>query len=229
MSKRAQLLYTVSRSCIRAYASLFLRLDVQWRAPLPAGPKIIAANHPSCSDPVLIAVLSPEPLKLLVIREAFIAPLFGAYMRWSEHIPVTLGAGKSALEAGLKALRAGDSLALFPEGWISPQTGGYNRPHSGAVRLALAAGAPVIPVGIHILRERNWIVHAHIGERETVGYWYWHGPYTITVGEALHFTGDAENRATVNAATEALMARIIALAEESEARYRAPSHKQSAR
>lgn len=228
MSKRAQLLYTLSRACIRGYAALLLRLDVQWRAPLPSGPKIIAANHPSCSDPFLIAVLSAAPLKLLVMREAFIAPLFGAYMRWAEHIPVTLGEGGPALEAGLARLRAGDSLALFPEGWISPQTGGYNRPRSGAARLALATSAPVIPVGIHLLRERNWIVRAHIGERETVGYWYWRGPYTITVGEPLVFEGDVENRASVNAATETIMGQIVALANESETRFRARKGKSPA-
>ena len=220
MSKRAQILYTLSRACIRGYAALMLRLDVAWHAALPAGPKIIVANHPSCSDPFLIAVVSPEPLKLLVFREAFIPPVFGTYMRWSGHIPVTLGHGAPALEAGLERLRAGDSLALFPEGWISPQTGGFNPTRSGAARLALAAGAPVIPVGIHLLRERNWVVRAALGGRETVGYWYWRGPYTMTVGQALTFEGDVEDRALVNATAQTIMEAIIALATESETRYR---------
>ncbi len=224
MSKRAQLLYNMTRMCIRTYAALLLRLDVHWYAPLPAGPKIIVANHPSCSDPLLLTALSTEPLKILVIREAFIAPLVGAYMRWSEHIPVTLGEGGPAMETSLTCLRAGDSVALFPEGWVSPQTGGYHRPRSGAARLALATGVPVIPVGIHILRARNWITRAHIGERDTVGYWYWRGPYTVTVGEPLYFEGDVEDRATVQAATGTIMARISALAEESEMRYRAHSY-----
>ena len=227
MSKRAQLLYAATRACMRAYAALMLQLDVHWHAPLPPGPKIIAPNHPSCSDPPLLAMLSAEPLKLLVVRESFITPIFGTYMRWSEHVPVTVGQGGPALDISLARLRAGHSLALFPEGWISPQTGGYNRPRSGAVRLALIAGVPIIPVGLHILRERNWIVRSHIGERDTVGYWYWRGPYTITVGEPLYFEGDVEDHATVNAATATLMARIIALAEESEARYLAQQGKKS--
>lgn len=219
MSKRADILYTVSRACIRAYAALLLRLDVHWHAPLPTGPKIIAANHPSCSDPLLIAVTSTEPLRLLVFREAFILPVIGTYMRWSGHIPVTLGEGGPALEAGLARLRAGDSLALFPEGWISPQTGGFNRLHSGVARLALATGAPVIPVGIHLLREHNWVIRAHLGGRETVGYWYWRGPYTMTVGEPLTFEGDVEDRALVTSTAETIMEAIVALAAESEERY----------
>ncbi len=220
MSRRARILYTLGRACIRAYAAVMLRLDVQWHAPLPSGPKIIAANHPSCSDPFLIAVVSAKPLKLLVFREAFLLPVFGTYMRWSGHIPVTLGEGGPALEAGLARLRAGDSLAMFPEGWISPQTGGFNRPRSGVARLALATGAPVVPVGIHLLRERNWVIRGHLGGRETVGYWYWRGPYTMTVGEPLTFEGDVEDRTLVTTTAETIMEAIIALAEESEARYR---------
>ncbi len=229
MSRRERLLHTVMRTLVRGYSALMLKLDVKWDAPLPPGPKLIVANHPSCTDPFLVGTLTREPVKLLVIREAFITPVFGWYMRSAGHIPVTLGEGGPAFAATLAQLQAGSSVALFPEGWVSPQTGGYNRARSGAARLALSTGAPVIPVGIYMPREHNFVIRSRIGTRDTVGYWYWRGPYTMTVGEALRFAGDVENRAEVNAVTEQIMARIIALAEASEARQNAREGQRYAR
>jgi 1-acyl-sn-glycerol-3-phosphate acyltransferase len=53
---------------------LTLHLDVQQHVTLPAGPKIIAANHPATTDPFYLLGLMDEPLTLLVTEMAFHAP-----------------------------------------------------------------------------------------------------------------------------------------------------------
>jgi 1-acyl-sn-glycerol-3-phosphate acyltransferase len=160
-----------------------LKLDVLWYAPLPAGPKLIVANHPSISDPFYLALLSLQPIKILIIDNPFSVPLFGAYLRRSGHVPVVPGNGQTAFAKARQLLEAGHSVALFPEGWVSPPEGGFNPPRTGAARLALLTGVPVVPVGIYLPRERNHVVSATINGKRTVGHWYLRGPYSAYQSE----------------------------------------------
>jgi 1-acyl-sn-glycerol-3-phosphate acyltransferase len=195
-----------------------LNMDIHWKAPLPVGPKLIVANHPSISDVSYLSLLSPQPIKLLIIESPFLLPVLGTYLRWCGHVPVVLDNGRAAFEEAYRLLEMGDSVALFPEGWVSPQEGGFNLPRTGAARLALLTGVPVVPVGIYLPRERNWVISANVGDRRTVGYWYLRGPYSMTVGQPLHFEGDVEDRGLVASVSDRIMRRIISLAHESELR-----------
>jgi 1-acyl-sn-glycerol-3-phosphate acyltransferase len=195
-----------------------LKVDIHWKAPLPAGPKLVVANHPSISDVLYLSLLSPQPIKLLIIESPFLVPVLGTYLRWSGHVPVVHGYGRAAFEEAYCLLEAGNSVALFPEGWVSPQRGGFNPSRTGAARLALLTGVPVVPVGIYLPRERNWVVSVNVGDRRTVGYWYLRGPYSMTVGQPLHFEGDVEDRGLVASVSDSIMRRIISLAHESELR-----------
>jgi 1-acyl-sn-glycerol-3-phosphate acyltransferase len=195
-----------------------LKLDVLWYAPLPAGPKLIVANHPSISDPFYLALLSLQPIKILIIDNPFSVPLFGAYLRRSGHVPVVPGNGQTAFAKARQLLEAGHSVALFPEGWVSPPEGGFNPPRTGAARLALLTGVPVVPVGIYLPRERNHVVSATINGKRTVGHWYLRGPYSVTVGQALRFEGGVNDRDHVAAVSDRIMQRIVSLAYQSERR-----------
>jgi 1-acyl-sn-glycerol-3-phosphate acyltransferase len=213
-----KLLYSLGRTIIRIYTRMMLKLDILWQAPLPAGPKLIVANHPSASDPFYLALLSPRPIKILIIDNPFAVPVLGAYLRRSGHVPVIPGNGRLAFEQARRLLETGRSVALFPEGWISPQQGGFNSPRTGAARLALLTDVPVVPVGIYLPRARNRTITAHINGKHTVGYWYLRGPYSMTVGHALHFEGDCGDRACVTFVTNSIMRQITALAHQSEQR-----------
>lgn len=215
---KQNLLYLVARNLILLYARLMLHLDISWHAPFPAGPKLIVANHPSTTDPIYLALLCVQPITLLLIEYPFLVPLLGTYLRWSGHIPVIPGHGRSAFDAAHRLLQRGRSIALFPEGDISPQQGGFHRPHTGAARLALLTGAPVVPVGIYLPRERNRAIPFSRAGRHSMGYWYPRGPYSLTVGEALRFDGDAEDHSHVTAVSDHIMQRIISLAQEGEQR-----------
>ncbi len=146
--------YKLGRKLICLYAQFLLKMDVFWQAHLPAGPKLIVANHPSTTDPFYLLTLFPQPLSILIIEHAFKAPLFGGILRLSGHIPVLSADRHSAFDAAHRQLCDGQSVAIFPEGDLSPRQGGSLPAHSGAARLALMTGAPVIPIGIYFQRER---------------------------------------------------------------------------
>ena len=224
-------LHRLSRWLVASFARVMLKLDVHRHGPPLEGQKLLVANHPSCTDPFLISLVDPQPVRLLIVEEAFVVPVFGALLRKLGHIPVTVGEGRPAFDGALRRLQAGDSVALFPEGWISPRLGGYNRPQTGTARLALMTGVPVVPVGIYLPRERNWVVSRMTNGRHTVGYWYLRGPYGMTVGEPMTFEGSVDDRERVREVTASIMRRIIRLAAESEQRVtgQAPLQRRIAR
>jgi 1-acyl-sn-glycerol-3-phosphate acyltransferase len=212
------LLYRTGQILIGLYARVMLDLDVQGLDELPGGAKIIAANHPSTTDPFLLVALIAEPVSILIHDTLFRVPLFGAYLRQVGHIRVVPGDGRPALEQARRQLAAGRSVVVFPEGGISPLEGGFHPPHSGVARLALASGAPVIPMGLHLPRERIRLVPTTVQGRPDVARWYLEGPYAVTVGRPLYFRGEVDDRARVRQVAAEVMQRIAALAHESARR-----------
>jgi 1-acyl-sn-glycerol-3-phosphate acyltransferase len=129
-----------------------LRVSGDVPAALRDGPLILAANHVSPVDPIVLtaachrAGLAP---RFLATGGVFRAPLVGAVMRHCGHIRVdrrTAGVAQ-ALPAAVAALRAGSVVLVYPEGrigldpWMWPERG-----KTGAARMAAASGAPVLPV-----------------------------------------------------------------------------------
>jgi 1-acyl-sn-glycerol-3-phosphate acyltransferase len=152
---RMNLFYKTGRGIIRLYSRLMLNLDIRWNGDVPAGPKIFVANHPSATDAFILHLLSREPMRVLIVSTAFSFPLFGAFIRRAGQIPVLPGEGGRAMDQAKACLEAGYSVGMFPEGDFSPQAGGFREPRSGAARLALSTGVPVVPVGIYLPRERS--------------------------------------------------------------------------
>lgn len=187
---------------------------------MPKGAKILAVNHPSTNDPAFITALSGEHMTILIKDTVFKIPLFGRSLRLAGHVPVIAGQGQAALEEGMRLLRAGRTVMIFPEGEISPE-GGFKRPHTGAARLALATGAPVVPVGISVDGKRVRVVHSKIdGQLEPIT-WYLTGPYAMTVGQAMTFTGSPEDRDQVRTVTQQIMDCIISLSRRGDQRLAA--------
>lgn len=211
--------YAAALLFIKLYAKLMFKLDITRHGVMPPGPKLFVANHPSGIDPFLIHLISPQPLSVLITSNAFDAPLMGSFLRKVKQISVDPENGKPALEEARQAILAGRSVALFPEGDFSPQEGGYRQPRSGAARLALLTGVPVVPVGIYVRREWSYRIVSSISGEQTVGYWYLHGPYFVTVGEPVCFQGDVEDPSRVTEVSAGMMGHIVQLASQSEARW----------
>lgn len=213
-----KLWYAIGRALIIVLTHFMLKMDIHWKSPRPRGPLILAANHPSTTDPAFITTLVNEQTSILILETLFKVPLFGRSLRLSGHIPVVHGHGQDALDEAARLLKAGRTIIIFPEGVISPADGGQHRGHTGVARLALETGVPVIPVGIGLDQKHlQWLETVVEGKREA-GAWYLHGPYAMTAGHALHFAGSSQDREQVRQVTDLVMQQIAGLAQESRAR-----------
>jgi 1-acyl-sn-glycerol-3-phosphate acyltransferase len=112
------------------------------------GPAVITPNHTSFMDPILVTIPIRRALHYMALEPFFRIRGLGTLMRWARAFPVQEDEPDSlAVRRALRILRQGEPLVIFPEGGRSPD--GRLQPfHAGAFRLALAAGAPVVPVTI---------------------------------------------------------------------------------
>jgi 1-acyl-sn-glycerol-3-phosphate acyltransferase len=195
-----------------------LRFHVKHQLPLPPGPKLFVANHPSATDPFLIHLVAREELNVMITEKAFQVPWFGWFLRKVQEIPVPLSleGGVAAIEEARRHLDAGCSVAIFIEGLISPEDGSFHMPRAGAAHMVLGSDIPVIPVGIYLRRNWRLQIRAGITGEQTEAFWYLHGPYVITVGKPMYFSDMPREPRAVRAASAQIMEAIIHLAGESE-------------
>jgi 1-acyl-sn-glycerol-3-phosphate acyltransferase len=213
-----QLIYFCSKPVVISYTGAMLKMDVHKHQPFPQGAKIIAVNHPSTTDPFFIASMLRQQSFILIKDLLFQVPLLGAYLRRAGHIPVEAGKGQEAIDRAVALLKQGHTVVIFPEGIISPLVGGFHQARTGVARIALESGAPVIPVGIHLQRDRLHSIRSTVNGQEEYGHWYLRGPYNITTGSPLYYKGSADDRKHVRIVADSVMHHIIELAHESKER-----------
>ncbi|MGD8456476.1 MAG: lysophospholipid acyltransferase family protein [Anaerolineales bacterium] len=229
---KEELLHGIGKGVLGCYSLLFLDLSIQKKSYLPDGPKLYAANHPTTTDPFLIGLLSREPINVLVTGTAFEVPGFRTYLAQSGHIPVirNQGRGNDTVKRAVSRLGSGKSIAIFPEGALSPETEdgyGVGAPHSGVGRIALDSGAPVIPVGIAPTRAgvigKGYELSSEIANAR----WAVKGTYAMTVGYPLYFRGDSGDWDQVQYVSERITGEIRRLTHMSQARVKENNGKDS--
>jgi len=153
MATRPSWAFRLAITCARPLACLLLRKDWRGQENLPAERGFIAvSNHVSYVDPLTFGHYlynSGHPPRFLAKHELFKIPVLGYLLRAGDQIPVYRGTAqaKEAVAHAREILDRGDMIAMFPEGTLTrdpemwPMTG-----RTGAARLALETGAPVIPV-----------------------------------------------------------------------------------
>jgi len=186
------------------------RIRVEGIENVPAvGSAVAAANHVSALDGVLLGVViwwrGRRATRFLIAAEFFRKPLFGAVLRACRHIPIHRGQGDSgALDRAVAAAAGGSVVGIFPEGRVNPaRDGPLQRGRTGSARIALAAGAPVVPVGIWGTQDR-W---PKSGLRRS-------RPFRTVVafsfGPPLTLRGEAASYDDTRAATDVLMGALEA-------------------
>jgi 1-acyl-sn-glycerol-3-phosphate acyltransferase len=129
------------------------RLRARGLENLPDGGFVLAANHASNFDPWPLGTpfLPRRQLRFMAKSELF-NPLLAPLLRASGAFKVRRGEGDmDAMRRAVELVRAGEIVVMFPEG--TRQRKGLHkkhiaRPHSGAARIALTAGAPLVPAAI---------------------------------------------------------------------------------
>ena len=120
------------------------------------GGLVIAANHQTYVDPFWVGVRIRRPVRYLAWNEAFKWPLMGKALELLGAWPIVLDRGSpTAHKRSLSWLRSGGAVMIFPEGQRAYADGEMSRFKAGAVRLALEAGVPILPVTIRG-GERVW-------------------------------------------------------------------------
>ena len=219
-----QVLLAAARLPVIPYA----RFDVEDADNIPeTGPAIICANHRSYFDPMALGqaiARRGRPVRFLGKKEVFDAPVVGQLAKAFGGIRVERGTGSDEpLEEAAAALRAGQLVALMPEGTI-PRGEAFFDPvlkgRWGAAKLAAMTGAPVVPVGMWGT-ERVWPRSARLPNMLNVT----NPPLiTIRVGEPIKVKGT-----NYDASTKRIMKSITALLPPEAREKRTPTDEELAR
>ncbi len=150
------------------------RVKVEGKESLPSdGGVILAANHESLWDPVVVAAVVDRQVHYMAKEELFEHDLIARFLRKLNAFPVKRGVpDRRALRKGLEILEEQRVLGIFPEGTRS-KTGELSKPQHGIAMLALKGKAPVVPV-------------ACIGTRKIFP-WAWFSPVVIRIGTPVMY------------------------------------------
>lgn len=167
-----------------AFRVLGQHIDMAGTEHVPrSGGVLLAYNHIGYVDFVyggLAANPSKRLVRFMAKREIFDHPVGGPVMRSFHHIEVDRGDGVASFERAVDFLRTGEAVGIFPEATIS-RSMELKELKTGAVRIAAAAGVPLVPVALWGTQRMMTKDHPRDFSRgKTI---------TIRVGEPLHPTG----------------------------------------
>jgi 1-acyl-sn-glycerol-3-phosphate acyltransferase len=158
---------------------------------------VLSPNHVSNFDPWPLGIpLLPRQIRFMAKAELFRTPLW-PILKYGGAFPVRRGEGDTeAIETAVRLAREGEPVAIFPEG--TRRNKGFlkrrrPRPHTGAARIALEAGVPLIPAAISGTDRITRL-----------------GPLRVAYGSAVELDDlrDKDPREAARIGTERLMAAI---------------------
>lgn len=176
----------------------------------PSGGVIIVPNHASHFDPLVVAHYlygAGRWPRFLGKASLWKVPILGPFLRKVQQIPVERGSVEAvkSLDALIEALHSGGAVVIYPEGTTTREPDLWPmRGKTGAARLALVTGAPVIPVA-------NWGAQEVFDPRTGKLKVRPHTPVTVTSGKAIdlsRWAGATPTRAVLEQMTDAIMLEV---------------------
>jgi len=151
--------YETYRRSLTPVVRTVYRLEVRGLEHVPAnGSLVVAGNHESILDPFVVSAAISRPIRYLAKAELWRVPLLPWWLASVEAIPVERGGSDvAAIASAIAALEAGEVVGLFPEGGVKRE-GPWLR---GAARMAIATGAPLLPV--RLLETRKALGRGSVG------------------------------------------------------------------
>ncbi|GGQ45397.1 1-acyl-sn-glycerol-3-phosphate acyltransferase [Streptomyces mutabilis] len=208
------MLYGAMKVTVGGSLKLAFRPWVEGLEHIPAdGPAILASNHLSFSDSFFLPAVLDRKVTFIAKAEYFNTPgikgrLTAAFFKGVGQLPVdrsgARGAGEAAIKSGIEVLERGELFGIYPEGTRSPDGRLYRGKPGGLARVALATGAPVIPVAM-IDTEKIQPPGTVMPKLMRPG---------IRIGEPLDFTryqGMEHDRFVLRAVTDEVMYEIMKL------------------
>ncbi len=203
----APLLYRVLHRALPAVVGRYFSVQVEGLAHVPHhGPAILAANHLSFVDSIVLPLQVPRPVYFLGKSDYWESWRTRWFFQATGVVPVYRDGGDrgaASLRTGVEILGSGRLLGIYPEGTRSPD-GRLYRGRTGPVRMALEADVPIIPCAVvgsdHALPTGTRFPRRH--------------PITVRFGEPLEigeFRATRDEPATLRAVTDDLMRAIQAL------------------
>ena len=149
---QSKVLYAIGRVVCTPIFKLFYRYKPINNHTIPQeGGFIVACNHLSFSDPVLLGLCQKRRLYFMAKSELFKNKFFGALIRALGAFPVERGTGDNkAIKTGEDLIKDGEIMTIFLEGGRT-KTGELMRPRSGCALVAQQMQVPVIPACITIV------------------------------------------------------------------------------
>jgi 1-acyl-sn-glycerol-3-phosphate acyltransferase len=191
--------FRIAGAVVKPLMRAWFRIRVEGGDNVPkTGPVILASNHRSNMDPVLLASALHRPVAFMAKAELFVGPL-GWILRWIGQFPVKRGGiDREALRRTEAVLARGSMLGLFPEG--TRGDGRFSAVHPGLAYIVVRQRCPVLPVAIfgteRVRRRFGWLPFA--------------SPVRIVIGPAIDLPESTGDRAGRRAASEVLRVRLQA-------------------
>jgi 1-acyl-sn-glycerol-3-phosphate acyltransferase len=191
--------YRAAAMVVKPLMRTWFRIRLEGAGHIPAGgPVILASNHRSNLDPVLLAAAIRRPVAFMAKVELFVWPL-GWILRFIGQFPVQRGGiDREALRRTSAVLARGGVLGLFPEG--TRGDGDFASVHPGLAYIVLRERCPVLPVAIfgteRVRRRFGWLPFA--------------SPVRIVIGPPIDLPAPTVGRSGRRSATEALQQRLQA-------------------
>jgi len=134
---------------LRFYCKKYHRLG-DFQISLPTDRKIIlVSNHISAIDPLLIISATNRPVRFMIAKEEYERPILRWIFKGAGCIPVDRrGRVDSAFRATLRAIEAGELVAIFPQGGIHSRSDPKQRIKSGVIKISELSGSAILPVRI---------------------------------------------------------------------------------
>lgn len=144
------MIYQIFKNFFKILLIITSRFQVIGHENIPTtGPVIIAANHVSNWDPLLLGSAVKRQVHFIAKEELFKIPIVGLLLHAWGTFPVRRGRGdREAIAKSLEVLKQDKVLGIFIEGGRNKENPDQIRPQSGTAMLATHSGAPVIPVAL---------------------------------------------------------------------------------
>ncbi|MEO7994723.1 MAG: lysophospholipid acyltransferase family protein [bacterium] len=197
----------MSQGAVRTYGHLFHGMRVSGLEHMPlTGGCVVASNHQSHLDPPILCAFSPRPIHFLAKEELFDTPVVRELITWMGMVRTPRDGGAiAAIRAGVRVIKDGYVLGIFPEGTRSKD--GHRQPaQPGVVAIAVMAGnVPIVPA----------YIGGTLGAMPPGSFFpRFRKPIRIVFGEPFTLQGDETNlkdKARMQQTAERVLDRVFAL------------------